>query len=313
MGADNQARRQLLFRVGAPRAHAHVKEIVAVLKARDALASIGARMPLRVHNLADEQLDAVMSILDSARARQPELLPYALVLAMNRMSAFWQLIRVAIRTEQSDAADRIVDSPYACAVNLVFSEIERMARDLGGALKRGQAIPAAALLREIHDAVRGVRAEIDLPVGSVYARRLAALRASLADLLKPELEPLPGRVRRILRSQPGRPAARGEAVDAAEVAELETMIEFVTVCRACASELALNEVTTRLCSELQAYLETATRSLLDALRNASGEERARRQLQVDAAVRFCARIFGQDYASVLARAADVAANSPENP
>ena len=34
-----------------------------------------------------------------------------------------------------------------------------------------------------------------------------------------------------------------------------------------------------------------------------------RQSQVDAAVRFCAKVFGSDYAALLTKAAEVAGNS----
>ena len=36
-----------------------------------------------------------------------------------------------------------------------------------------------------------------------------------------------------------------------------------------------------------------------------------RQSQVDAAVKFCAKVFGQEYASLLAKAAEVAAQDQE--
>jgi hypothetical protein len=51
--------------------------------------------------------------------------------------------------------------------------------------------------------------------------------------------------------------------------------------------------------------------LLDALRGASGGERPFRQSQVDAAVRFCAQVFGKEYASLLAKAAEVASHDHE--
>ena len=86
-------------------------------------------------------------------------------------------------------------------------------------------------------------------------------------------------------------------------------MELVGVCRLYASELAINEMTMRTFSELQHYLETGTQSLLDSLRQAGEGERRFIQSQVDAAVRFCAKVFGADYASVLAKAAEVAANA----
>ena len=46
--------------------------------------------------------------------------------------------------------------------------------------------------------------------------------------------------------------------------ETEALINFVAVCRIYASELAINEVATRTFSDLQQYIETSTKSLVDA-------------------------------------------------
>jgi hypothetical protein len=231
------------------------------------------------------------------------------VLLMGRLPASWQLIRLAIKSAQTDAAERIADTPYAGGVTIVFAEIERMVRDMVRDLKRGQMVPAAAQLKDIHEAVRGMRAEMDLSASSNWGRQLGAIRAGIADALKPELETLPGRVRRLIRIVPGKHLPRGAAVDATEVGELEGMAGFLATCRACASELALNEITMRVFSELQNCLENGTKSLLDVLRNCPETERPYRQAQIDAAVRLCAKVFGQEYASLLSRAADVAVNS----
>ena len=87
------------------------------------------------------------------------------------------------------------------------------------------------------------------------------------------------------------------------------MIDLVGACRNYASELAISEMTLRTFNELQQYLDTGTRSLLDGLRQAGDADRSFRQSQVDAAVRFCGKVFGAEYASLMTKAAEVAANS----
>ncbi len=98
-------------------------------------------------------------------------------------------------------------------------------------------------------------------------------------------------------------------LDSDDVAEVETLIELVGACRNYAGELAISEMTTRCFGELQQYLDTGTQTLLDGLRGAGQSDRSFRQSQVDAAVRFCAKVFGQEYASLLGKAAEVAAHS----
>jgi len=122
---------------------------------------------------------------------------------------------------------------------------------------------------------------------------------------------MPGRVRRLIRLRPAKEIVAGSKLDADDVTETEALVGFVATCRNYAGELALNEVTQRTFSDLQQFLETGTSTLLNALRGASGGERPFRQSQIDAAVRFCAKAFGQEYASQLAKAAEVASHDHE--
>jgi hypothetical protein len=54
------------------------------------------------------------------------------------------------------------------------------------------------------------------------------------------------------------------------------------------------------------YLDNGIRALLEGLRHASDADRIFRQSRVDAAVQFCAKVFGREYAALLGKAADVA-------
>lgn len=56
-----------------------------------------------------------------------------------------------------------------------------------------------------------------------------------------------------------------------------------------------------------------TKLLLDALSTCGEKERPYRQSQADAAVRFCAKVFGKDYASLLNEAAAAASHSERRP
>jgi hypothetical protein len=214
-----------------------------------------------------------------------------------------------VKAVESDDAARIATSPFSVAVTMTLAEIERMVSVLQADLKRGAMASANALIKSIHDTARGLHTELDLGGDSQWGRQLAAVRSEVSNVLKIEIEAAPGRVRRLLRPRPSSEIARGSALDATEVAETQALIEFVGTCRTFASELAINEITLRTYGELQQYLDGGTRSLLDALRHAGEPDRAFRQSQVDAAVRFCATVFGKDYASLLTKAAEVAANS----
>jgi hypothetical protein len=93
-------------------------------------------------------------------------------------------------------------------------------------------------------------------------------------------------------------------IDSIEVDEAAALIEFVAVCRNFASELAINEVTLRTYSDLQHYVERSTEALVQSLRGGDAKARAYRQMQAQAAIRFCEVLFGRDYAALMSRAAE---------
>jgi hypothetical protein len=306
---DEKARRRLSGQLGTARALADLHDLGAILKARDALVFIGDRLPGHIRNLADAHLDAAKALLDSPAARGPGILPYALIVVMSRLAAPWQLIRFATKAAKSDEAARVAATPYAPAVAIVLAEIERLVGELQADLERGGSVAVTSQLKCIHDAARGLRTELDLAVDSPWGRQLAAVRAEISSMLKTEIESVPGRVRRLLRPRPASEIASGSILDPGDVADTEGAIELVGACRNYAGELAISEMTTRCYHEVEQYLDTGTQALLDALRNAGPADRPFRQSQVDAAMRFCAKVFGQEYASLIARAAEVAATA----
>jgi hypothetical protein len=256
---------------------------------------------------AGDELAALKCALDSAAARDGELLLYALLTVMNRMTAPWQLIRLGVKAAGSDTAARVAETNYGEAVNIVLAELERMVAELRNDLRSGQGIAVGSLLKTIHDSARGLRTELALPVDSTWGRALAAQRTQISDLLRTEIESMPGRVRRLLRPRPSREIRPNSVLDPAEVAEVEALVEFVGICRYFAGELAINEMTQRALTELRQYLDNGTQALLEGLRQAGEPDRAFRQSQVDAAVRFCSKVFGREYAALLGKAAEVAA------
>jgi hypothetical protein len=307
--SDDRARRRLIGQVGISNALDDVQDILAIIAARDALTLIENRLPGCIRSFADGQIETVKALLDSPLVAQNGILHYALILVMRRLAAPWQLIRLAVKAADSDAASRIGATPYAAAVAIMLGEVERMVDELKADLRRGVSVAVAAQLKSIHDAARGLRAELDLPADSPWGRRLAAVRSEISDAVTTEIESAPGRVRRLLRPRPSNEIARDSVLDPDEVTDTEATIEFLSACRNYASELAINEITLRVHQEIQQYLDTGTQSLLDALRWAGDADRPFRKSQVDAAVRFCAKIFGRDYASLLTKAAEIAANS----
>jgi hypothetical protein len=309
--ADDKERRRLNVQLGTSRALADVQALRGILNSRNGLAMLGAQLPGHITSLTGPVLENVKAQLDSPMAVKSDLFLYSLVLVMSKLAAPWQLLRLATKAANSDTAKRIAETPYAVAVEIVLEEVDRRVRELAADLKSGRGIAVSALLKEVHDALRGLRSELDFSPESAWGKQLSTLRGDVSRILSAEIELMPGRVRRLIRPRPAKEIVAGSQLDADEVTDTEALIGFVATCRNYASELAINEVTQRTFSELQQFLESGTRTLLDTLRGASGSDRPFRQSQVDAAVRFCAKVFGQEYASLLAKAAEVASHDHE--
>jgi hypothetical protein len=317
VGSDEKAQRKLAAQVGTSRALEDVATLLGILQIRDLLADMEERLPSHIRTFERNQIDAIKAQFDFAFAVKPrdcgptwqsDVLIFGLVMVMNRMSLPWQLVRIAVRAADSDDPARIAETPYAVAVSAALGELEGMVSELRADLKAGR--PVTSLLKELHDAARGLRTELDLSVDSAWSGHLAAIRGDVSNLLKSEIELTPGRVRQLLRSRPVKDIAPGSLLDALAVEEAHARIELLVACRNYAAELALSEVTTRVYADLTQYLETVTKMLVEALRQADGGERPFKQAQVDAAIRFCGTVFGGDYAALLARTAEMALRAP---
>jgi hypothetical protein len=304
--SDEKIHRRMLAQIGTQRPSEDATTLKCVLKARDKLAKLAAHLPLRIGNMANGLLDECKMLIESGSARDGDVFLYAVLAVMSRLAAPWQLVRLGISAAGCDTAARVAETHYGVTVTIVLAELERMVGELRDDLHSGRGVAVGALLKTIHDSARGLRTELDLPVDSTWGRALGALRAQIADLLRSEIESMPGRVRRLLRPRPSTEIRPNSVLDPDDVGETEVLIEFVGTCRHFAGELAINEMTQRTFSELQQYLDSGTRALLDGLRHAGEADRSFRQSQVDANVRFCAKAFGQEYASLIGKAAKVA-------
>jgi hypothetical protein len=309
-GGDKQ---RALTRVGPPDVIEDMLSIGSVLQAREALDALSGRLPASLRVFADPQIASVSSALNVPSLQTPILLPFALSLVMQRLTAPWQIIRLAIKMAASDDEIRVAATPYGVAVTIALNDLSCLAATLRADIRRGYFENVAEHLKILHDGVRGLRTELDLRNDSTWGKQLTSIRADISNALQSEIDSVPGRVRRILRQRPDKDISSGTKVDASEVDETAALIDFVAVCRTYASELAINEVTLRTYSDLQQYVEQSTEALVQSLRASDAKTRSYRQMQVNAAIRFCEVLFGQDYASLMSRAAENAVTGERKP
>ena len=306
-------KQRALVRVGPPEVVEDLVSIGSVLQGRDALDTLNYRLPKFLRVFADSQIASMGASLSAAALQTPQLLPFVLSLVMQRLSAPWQIIRLAINMAASDDEVRVAATPYGVAVSIALYDLSFLAASLRADIKRGHFDNVAEHLKILHDGVRGLRTELDLRNDSSWGKQLTSIRAETSNALQSEIDSVPGRVRRLLRQRADKDISIGARVDAGEVDETAALIDFVAVCRTYASELAINEVTLRTYSDLQHYVEQSTEALVQSLRGGDIKTRAYRQMQVEAAIRFCDVLFGHDYASLMSRAAENALTGERKP
>jgi hypothetical protein len=297
-------KQRALARVGPPDVIEDMLPAGSVLGAHEVLETIGGRLPGYLRVLGESQIVSVTASLNVPALQTPHVLPFALSLVMQRLSAPWQIIRLAINAAASDDEIRVAATAYGVAVTMALHDLSCVVARLRADIKRGQFGNVAEYLKTIHDGVRGLRTELDLRNDSPWGRQLTSIRADISNALQSEIDSVPGRVRRLLRQRADKDISAGARLDPTEVGETTDLIDFVAVCRTYASELAINEVTLRTFSDLQHYVEHSTEALVQSLRGADSRARAFRHTQVKAAIRFCDVLFGHDYASLMSRAAE---------
>ncbi|MET3844965.1 hypothetical protein [Bradyrhizobium sp. OAE829] len=297
-------RQRSLARIGPPNVVEDFLSIGSVLRAREAMDTLGSRLPSQLRGLSESQIASVTSALNVPSLQTPQLLPFALSLIMQRLAAPWQIIRLAIKMAASDDEIRVAATPYGIAVTLALHDLSFLAACLRTDIRRGQFDNVSEQLKTLHDGVRGLRTELDLRNDSTWGKQLTSIRADISNSLQSEIDSVPGRVRRILRQRADKDISSAPKIDATDVEETAALIDFVAVCRTYASELAINEVTLRTYSDLQHYVEHSTEALVQALRGGDTKARTYRQMQAKAAIRFCEVLFGHDYASLMSRAAE---------
>lgn len=309
-----QERPKSLARIGSPETVADLPLVGTAFEHRAAFEDLVAHLPNQIRDLDEGHVTSILATLDDNPVLTgPLALPLALVLISNRLASPWQLIRLAIAHARTDDDQRVAATPYGVAVTIVLDQVIGMVGELMDDLRRGRLDGVVHRQKLVHDALRGLRTELDIRQDSPWGRQLAAIRTSVSNGLTSEIEAVPGRVRRILRARPDKDITPSMRVNADDVAEVADLIEFAGACRNHASELAINEVTLRAYTDLQQYLETATRSLIETLRACDPRVLDFRRTQAEAGIKFCAVMFGNDYAAILTKALDVAVSDERKP
>ena len=198
-GAE-QARTRLATHGGAPATSDDLGKMLRVLKARAALAKLTQSLPTRIDKLIGKRLDTTRAALDTFAAEAGEAVPFALATVARRLTAPWQLVRLATKAVDTKDAVAVAAAPYAIAVTMVLDLLDGLVDTLYAALKDEHLPRAKELLTDIYDIEYALRVRIDL-AGSPWGKRLDATMDEVSRLLDTELHDLPSGLRHVLRSR----------------------------------------------------------------------------------------------------------------
>ncbi len=302
---DPVTHRRVISEIGGERSYEDLVDLTAILAFAEPLSYISGRLPLSVKKINDDNALNFKAILEAPSFRNTGAFPYGLAILYERLTQPSQIVKFITFATGFDDPGLILKTPYAHGIELLLADLELQVKAERQCLARRDMETAGRIVTDFHLGAKAMRTEMDLGSDGRWAKRLAKLRADIANMLTPELDSLSGRIRRLLRLQK-RDDGLPLKFDTLEKDELGQLIDFLMVCRPCASEIAMNELTQRTFSEIQSYLDTSMSGLIDAVRAARGADRAVRQQQAEAAVEFCAKIFGPSYAQLQTKALEVA-------
>jgi hypothetical protein len=304
---DEAARRRLCAQIGGGRIVEDLADILWVFEHGDALKALAGRIVGPIRLVDDQQASLILAALASFARGRATLLPHAVAVAMTKLAHPWQMVRVAALGAESHEVARIVSTPFAAVIDILLADLEHLMLRVKAAREGHDIERMAGAAKDFAALVRALVTDLELAPDLAQAKHVAIMRSRMAQLLRPEIETLPGRVRRVLASRPPRKAGRPESLDETELASIELGLDILVVAKSHAAELALNEVTLRVFSDLQSFLDASVNPLIDGMRGMAGEERVFRLQQLDAAVKVCHRVLGADFATLLSKAVEVAA------
>ena len=175
-------------------------KMMRALRAREALSKFAEALPVKIDRLDSARLDKTRAALDALAAKSAEPVPFALTLVSQRLTAPWQLIRLATKAVESKDASAIAATPYALTVGMVLNQLEDRVEVLYGALTDEHLPRAKELLTGIYDMEYQLGVRIDFG-DTPWGRQLDAIMDRVEKLLSTEMTTLPAGLRHVLRSR----------------------------------------------------------------------------------------------------------------
>ncbi|HXK54358.1 MAG TPA: hypothetical protein PK405_06700 [Hyphomicrobiales bacterium] len=299
--SDEQMERRLRAQLGGGTALDDARDCADVFADAEAMAALADGFPAIIEELDEGKQIRCLSALNHYVHGRPQMLAYGVALLMHRLARPEQIIRLSKRMAGSDLASALEAHPFGVAGELIVYDVERLAEAIVERVEAtGDYGKLHALLQKYYALAHGLRVETELTPRDAWARRLAVARAGLSDRLGVAIARAPGLLRAVFRSVR---AEILETPDPVDVANADSAIHLLEDARALLAELALNDLVSRVRSEVEATLDLFCDQLIERLRTCTPREQDKAIGLVEAAARYVQRMSGAEQARLFQRSA----------
>jgi hypothetical protein len=310
--AVDDTRARLSAYMGSPRTFDDLNQTVAVLKAQDELAAFSSQLPKRIENLEGPVLEQVMTLLTPLAKPNDDRFLRCLIMVKSHLASPAQLVRLAVRAAMGNQSKQIARTPYMLAIALVVAEIEDLMSVLAAKRADGETTDAGHLIKRIHDSLHTVGRELNVGDGSPWGRSYADVRAKVSKLLSMEIEAMAEDVERVLEPRPADELAPDAASSEVDNAAAEKAVALFSSLQDYTTEFAIADSLRKAATRLKRAIEEATSKLLARVAGVGETIRKVYLLQIEAAVRFSAKLFGTRYAATIVKATENALKDQQN-
>lgn len=209
------------------------------------------------------------------------------------------LVSFAARAARSTKANLIHRSPYRPFIQILLSELQRLTLEAKNA--RGNPAQGSHMVdcvQRFSDLVHDIDIETNLEDVAEWRKQMAADKAEMATFLGTMLKGVSKDVRSAIQvPDVGEDGRFTQNLDAIE--NTRQSLRVLLIARHRGDALAINEPATRVFHTVEQILDIGTRTLLDNVRDGTGDRRRASLSSLNVAISYCEVFFGQDHARML--------------
>ncbi len=292
--------------LGSEQALDDANDMVAIFAHTSALRQLNSKLPARIPSLDGKNLDSVVDALDALIDRDQQLRPFGLVLVMAKLQNPAEIIRVAKAAVNSDSSTKLESHPYREAIDLVLYEANTKAREAQDALRAMDGnVQICELLHEYYTLAHGLNVEVEMSSASRWAKKVIKMRSGLSDRISGVIGDAPRQIKALLSYD----KEKSKEIPEHEIMFVENLLKLMIQCRKISSELALNEMLSRVRKDSEQYLNMMGDALVEKLRHSDLAARDPLIERLEIAERLTRVALGDEIADLLRRSAALARQS----